>query len=98
MTKFIYLAPARRELRNAARYYRDRSERVAASFLKAVQSAVDQVLEFPESAPIVKDSVRGKVVARFPYTLMYRLRGETLVIMAVAHHRRLPEYWENRKG
>ena len=49
MTTYRYLAPARGELRNAAHYYRERSRRVAASFMVEVQKAVNQVLEYPES-------------------------------------------------
>ena len=96
MNKFAYLAPARIELRNAAFYYRERSSRVAASFLAAVQAAVDQVLEFPESAPFVRGEVRGKTVSKFPYTMMYRVDGDTVVILAVAHQKQRPQYWVGR--
>ena len=98
MNKFVYLAHARSELRNAAFYYRERSRRVSASFLAAVQNAVDQVLEFPQSAPVVRGHVRGKVVSKFPYTLMYRVDGDKVVILAVAHQKQRPEYWVDRIG
>lgn len=97
MTTFRYLSPARGELRNAAHYYRERSRRVAASFMVEVQKAIDQILEYPESAPVIRGEVRGKVVARFPYTLMYRVAAEVVVILAVAHHRQRPEFWMDRE-
>jgi len=43
------LAPASRELRNAAYYYQQRSRRVTTSFMVEVQKAVDRILEYPES-------------------------------------------------
>ena len=98
MTTFRYLTPAKGELRNAAHYYRERSRRVAASFMVEIQKAVDQILEFPESAPLIRGQVRGKVVARFPYTLMYRVVDEAVVILAVAHHRQRPEFWIDREA
>jgi len=61
-----------------------------------VQKAVDQIIEYPESAPLIRGQVRGKVVARFPYTLMYRVVDEAIVILAVAHHRQRPEFWIDR--
>ena len=97
MTTYRYLAPARGELRNAAHYYRERSRRVAASFMVEVQKAVNQVLEYPESAPFVRGKVRGKIIARFPYTLMYRRVDEVVIILAVAHHRQRPEFWIDRE-
>ena len=63
-----------------------------------IQKAVDQILEFPESAPLIRGQVRGKVVARFPYTLMYRVVDEAVVILAVAHHRQRPEFWIDREA
>jgi len=96
VTDCRYLAPARRELRNAAYYYKERSPRVAATFMASVQSAIDDLVAFPESATVVKGAVRGKIVPRFPYTLMYRRDGDVIVILAVAHHKQRPEYWIDR--
>jgi toxin ParE1/3/4 len=62
-----------------------------------VQKAVDQILEYPESAPMILGEVRGKVIVRFPYTLMYRRVDEVVIILAVAHHRQRPEFWIDRE-
>jgi len=93
---YRYLAPARAELRSAAGYYHERSPRVAASFLVEIQAAIKQILAWPESAPVIRGEIRGKSLQRFPYKLIYRLDGDTLVILAVAHHRQRPEYWTER--
>jgi len=58
-----------------------------------VQKAVDQVLEYPDSAPVILGGVRGKVILRFPYSLMYRVVDDVVIILAVAHHRQRPEFW-----
>ncbi len=34
---------------------------------------------------------------RFPYTLVYRVHGELLTVLAVAHQSRSPEYWVGRR-
>jgi len=94
--KYRYLAPARGELRNAAHYYRERSRRVASSFMISAQEAIDQIAEFPESAPVIRGQVRGKVVSRFPYTLMYRVEDNVILVLAVAHQKQRPEYWIDR--
>jgi toxin ParE1/3/4 len=96
--KYRYLAPARGELRNAAHYYREVSRRVAAAFMMSVQDAIDQIVEFPESAPIIRGQVRGKIISRFPYTLMYRVEEDVVLVLAVAHHKQRPEYWIDREA
>lgn len=39
---------------------------------------------------------RRRVFQRYPYTVVYRLKGEILEIIAIAHHSRHPEYWAGR--
>ena len=96
MITYRYLAPARGELRNAAHYYRERSLRVASSFMASVQDAIDQIVDFPESAPVIRGQIRGKVISRFPYTLMYRVEDNVVLVLAVAHQKQRPEYWIDR--
>lgn len=98
MIRFRYLAPARNELRNAAQYYRERSPRAASSFMASIQDAIDQIVEFPESAPTIRGQVRGKVISRFPYTLMYLVEQGVVLVLAVAHQKQRPEYWIDREG
>jgi plasmid stabilization system protein ParE len=62
-----------------------------------VQKAVDQILEYPESAPEILGGVRDKVTLRFPYSLMYRIVDDVVIILAVAHHRQRPEFWIDRE-
>ena len=90
MIKVRYLAPARSELRGAAHYYRERSLRVASSFMSSVQDAINHLVQFPESAPIIR------VISRFPYILMYRLEDDVILVLAVAHQKQRPEYWIDR--
>jgi len=39
---------------------------------------------------------RRVLVRRFPFSIMYRLEGDEIVIYALAHHAREPGYWEPR--
>lgn len=38
-------------------------------------------------------NVRRVLVRRFPFNVIYRLRGDELQIVAFAHTRRKPGYW-----
>ncbi|MSP63343.1 MAG: hypothetical protein EXR72_23970 [Myxococcales bacterium] len=40
--------------------------------------------------------VRRRVIERFPLTVVYLVRDDTLIIVAVAHQRRRPGYWMQR--
>ncbi len=45
---------------------------------------------------ISAQGVRRKVLARFPYSLLYLEGPDYIRIVAVMHHRRRPGYWVER--
>ena len=34
---------------------------------------------------------------RFPYTLIYRIKGDTVLVIAFMHQRQRPMYWQSRR-
>lgn len=43
-----------------------------------------------------RDQRRRFPLRRFPYSIIYYLRNTELRVVAIAHHRRRPEYWAGR--
>ena len=87
---------ARAELSEAASFYGMRSSSLRMGFLASVEAALIQLLEYPEAAQIVRGDVRRKPLPRFPYNLLYTIRGDEIRILAVAHQSRRPFYWRGR--
>ena len=94
--KTEFLPEADEEFREAARYYESEAAGVGIAFIAAVHKAVSEVLVFPLAAPVVRDSVRKKVLRHFAYNLYYSVAADILVIVAVAHQRKRPNYWRAR--
>jgi plasmid stabilization system protein ParE len=88
---------ARVELREAARYYGLEAAALRKRFLLAVEEALEHVLGHPEAAEIVRGDIRRKPLRRFPYSLLYTIRGDEVRILAVTHQRRRPFYWSGRE-
>jgi toxin ParE1/3/4 len=78
-------------------WYRERSEVAAQGFLLELDAAVRAVAESPERWPVQPRGERRYVFPRYPFALLYRIRGEEVFITAVAHHSRRPGYWRHRK-
>jgi len=51
----------------------------------------------PESSPISVAPVRIKVLSAFPFSIIYWVTDEAIIVLAVAHHRRRPEHWRGRE-
>ena len=80
----------------ARNWYAERSPFAARGFLLALDDAVRAILLAPERGPLESHGCRRYLFSnRYPYTLIYRLTPYVEVI-AVAHQRRRPEYWQHR--
>jgi toxin ParE1/3/4 len=86
-------------LLNAVEYYRERSSELARDFYEELNRAIEDLLEFPESSPVIHPiGVRRKVLQRFPYDVLYTVDPDVLYIVAIAHQKRRPDYWLQRLG
>ena len=84
------------EMVEAAQYYEDRAFGLGASFLDAVQEAIDKVSSDPEAYQLVGKEIRQKLLRRFPYSILYAVDNDRIRIVAIAHHKRRPGYWKSR--
>ncbi len=83
------------ELADSALYYESKLVGLGSKFLSEVERGAELLREYPLLGPKVKNGIHWLVLRRFPYSLIYSLPGETLYILAVAHHRKKPGYWRN---
>lgn len=85
-----------KEARRAYRWYQRRSARAAERFRLALEAAVEQISVTPERWPKYLHGTRYRLLRRFPFIVVYRIRAQHLQIVAVAHGRRKPGYWRRR--
>lgn len=87
---------AKREMREAADFYDLERPGLGTEFLDAVEQAMRRTIEHPESSPVVLGQVRKCTVSRFPYSVVYSVRGGGVYVSAIAHSSRRPFYWQDR--
>lgn len=94
----VRLHPAAAEEAEAAyRWYAERSSAAAHGFREELRHAVEAVAEAPNRWPRYGARVRRYVFPRFPFSLVYRLHGDEVEVIAVAHGKRRPGYWRSRR-
>ncbi|HEX6189541.1 MAG TPA: type II toxin-antitoxin system RelE/ParE family toxin [Pyrinomonadaceae bacterium] len=96
MIGYRFLTPANEELSEAAKFYEAHSTGLGSDYLNEVQHAIDLVCEFPELGQAIDQRLRRVVLHRFPFSLIYSVETDGIVIMALAHQRRRPGYWKSR--
>jgi plasmid stabilization system protein ParE len=82
-------------LREALWYDRQRP-RLGDELLDEITRAIALLKQFPESAPAIGGDYRRLLIRRFPFGMIYRIDGDEIIIVAVAHSSRKPNYWSKR--
>ena len=88
----VYEAQAARE------WYALRSSSAADAFIAELDEAIAGIVSFPKSWSKYLYGTRHRLLARFPYIVVYRELSDEVQIVAVAHARRRPGYWMDRTG
>jgi len=91
-----FVDAAAEELREVVSFLRRQAPGRDDRFLIELGGAVERLAENPYVGPLVAPEVRRIGLRRFPYNLVYEVRGADIYVLAVAHQRRDPGYWRDR--
>lgn len=94
---FSFHPEAEAEFYDAINFYEDCESGLGEAFSHEVFAAIGRILRFPESWQNFSRRSRRCLCNRFPYSIIYRVAGEEVVIYAIMHQKRKPGYWKNRK-
>ena len=97
MARLEFHRLAERELNEAAGYYEAEEAGLGAAFLKEVEHCVQSIDAHPEAGVVLRDSVRRRLLRRFPYALLYKIKPGGIRILAVMNLKRRPSYWVGRE-
>jgi plasmid stabilization system protein ParE len=92
----VFLAPAQAEFAEAVGYYNAQREGLGEEFAEEVQRTIARIREYPEAWSLLSRRTRRCPTNRFPYGIIYQIRGNTLLIIAVMHLHRAPQTWRSR--
>lgn len=88
---------AERELNEAFDWCQARfGNRVAARLLRRVELAGRLLMRQPGFGTPAAGGARTLPLRQFPYTLVYRVDGDVLQVLALQHQSRMPGYWVAR--
>jgi len=96
MKPVAFLPEAEQEMLEAARYYESQAAGLGEDYLSEIERAVAAIAKSPKTWPIIEGNLRRRLVRRFPFGILYCVEPEGIVIIAIAHLRRKPGYWQER--
>jgi hypothetical protein len=93
---FDFHPDAEEEFLSAINYYEECRTGLGYDFARQVYSAIQIIIEHPETWPVFVLDIRRHVISRFPYAILYSNEGKNVFIIAVMHLHRDPDYWKPR--
>jgi plasmid stabilization system protein ParE len=95
-SRVVFHPEAAQEIEEARGWYREKSLSAEEGFLADLSHGVEQVAAAPLRWPRYRVQTRRYVFRRYPYSLVYRVYGDLVRVLAVAHDKRRSDYWSSR--
>ena len=91
-----FLKVAETELNEAIAYYNSQSEGLGFEFAAEIKRTLERIVLHPNAWMPISERSRRCRANRFPYAIIYQLRTEAILIVAVMHLSRDPIKWKKR--
>lgn len=91
-----FLTLAQQEIDEAVVWFNEQVDGKGMDFLDELDRVVRLVKSYPFASTNIERDIRRCLFARFPYSLIYGVEEQTIVVIAVAHFRQAPRYWMDR--
>ncbi len=96
MPEVTFHPSAVEEAAEAVAYYEGQRPGLGLSLREAISVGVVNISKHPIAWAPMDGTFRRYLVSGFPYGLIYRIKADTIEIVAVAHSHRNPGYWRGR--
>jgi toxin ParE1/3/4 len=84
------------EMVEAALFYEAQQQDLGKRFLSVVQDSLTHIQINPTLYPVIHLDVRRCITRTFPFNVLFRITSQQIVIVAVMHQRKHPDYWKKR--
>ena|SRR5258705_13352192 len=96
MRRLVLRLQARSEIAEAADWYERQGVGLGDDFLRAVGVTISSIHRNPEQYQRIRGRMRRAVLRRFPYSVVYMLTDDEIVVVGCVHGRRDPKRWQER--
>jgi len=91
-----FLAEAEAELATAVAHYDALLPGLGAELALEVRDGLARIKEYPKAWQLFGRRARRYRLSRFPYGLVYAELQSEIVVLAIMHLHRKPDYWKER--
>lgn len=90
--KLVLSKSASLEIEESKEYYNLQKESLGDEFKRDVKNAIDSIIKLPNLYPNITPNTKRCLLHRFPFSIFYAIKEDTILILSVAHQHRKPKY------
>jgi plasmid stabilization system protein ParE len=94
--KIRVVSSAEQELAEAVDYYNEQRPGLGYEFAAEIKSTLNRIVAFPDAWPLFSHRLRRCITNKFPYGILYQVRIDHILIVAIMHLKRDPQHWQDR--
>ena len=97
MTYEVLLRPeAEADISEAYQWYEAQDEGLGDEFLRSVDACLAAVQRMPKANTAIYHDIRRALLRRFPYSILYLIEADRIIVIACFHVRRNPKQLQAR--
>ena len=94
--KVVFHPGASEDYAAAFAWYYSRGIALASDFEREIERGIRLISQSPLRWARFDEQRRRLIVRKFPYSIIYEPYGDEVLVLAVAHGKRRPNYWRER--
>lgn len=84
------------DIKGSYDWYEKQVEGLGNSFIHELESSYSAISSFPNTWVAFKYGFRRYLLSRFPFSIIYKEVEDEIIVVAIMHNSREPNYWLNR--
>ena len=96
MFEIIFHPDIELEVKASYQWYQNQADGLGEDFLKELEKAYETIVELPNTWPKFQIGFRRFLLSKFPFSVIYKVIGNSIFVVAIMHNSRKPGYWSER--
>lgn len=94
--KLIIMPSVEKDISAVIEWYEIENADLSRQFINDLEAVFKRIRVNPFLFRVIYKECRGANTEKFPYKIIYRISEESIIVLAVVHHRRHSRVWKPR--
>lgn len=84
------------DIKGSYLWYEDKLQGLGDRFLTELEDGYTSIQNFPDTWANFQYEFKRYILNKFPFSILYKVTKEKIVVVAIMHNSRKPNYWIDR--